>query len=49
MTRLIEDTSVCFCGHIYDEHDTFSFLEPCQVEDCNCDMFDDGEDDDGKG
>lgn len=33
------DDDVCYCGHVYDEHDPDDGLA-CAVEGCDCAYFD---------
>jgi hypothetical protein len=35
----------CHCGHEYDEHDGGDFLEPCEVEGCDCPAYEENLDD----
>lgn len=41
----ITDTSICECGHVWDEHEEG---KSCCVEDCKCIHFDMAEDQDAE-
>jgi len=39
---------VCFiCGHLQEEH-ADTFIQPCEVEGCECEVFEPGEDEDAE-
>lgn len=42
------DESVCYCGHVADEHEPNAHGQPvqCTVEDCRCVQFELNEDED---
>jgi hypothetical protein len=46
MPGFLDDTDVCVCGHIKDEHEGEVFVG-CTVEDCDCSDFEwNGEEED---
>lgn len=36
---MIDAAALCFCGHLYEEHDEAAALA-CAEPDCECDAFD---------
>ncbi len=41
-TQKIDDTTVCACGHVKDEH-VPGFISECTVKDCPCRDFEPAE------